>query len=73
MLPGQVASSGLPQLRAAILDDSVAVGTWGMRRAGEALKVELSPFGDLSGDQISAIETEVADIGRFEARAAALA
>lgn len=60
-------------VRAAILDNGVAVGTWGVRRAGEALQVELSPFGELSGDQIPAIEAEVADIGRFEARATALA
>jgi winged helix DNA-binding protein len=53
-------------IRPAILVDGVAVGTWGVRRKGRAVEVEVSPFGELDSDVDEAIRGEVEDIRRFE-------
>ena len=53
-------------LRPTILVDGVAVGTWGVRRKGGGVEVELSPFGDLDADVDKAVRAEVEDIRRFE-------
>jgi hypothetical protein len=54
-------------IRPTILIDGVAVGTWGMRRKGGAVEVEVSPFGSVDADVGEAIRGEVEDIQRFEA------
>jgi hypothetical protein len=53
-------------IRPTIVVDGVAVGTWGIKRNGGAIDVELSPFGRLGGDVREAIKGEVEDIQRFE-------
>jgi hypothetical protein len=53
-------------IRPVILVDGVAVGTWGVRRAGGSVQVEVSPFGDLDADVAEAAREEVEDIRRFE-------
>ena len=53
-------------LRPTILVDGVAVGTWGMRRAGGRLEVTLAPFRPLDNETLRAIEDEIEDISRFE-------
>jgi hypothetical protein len=53
--------------RPTILVDGVAAGTWGVRRKGGVVEVEVSPFGDLDADVGEAIRGEVDDIRRFEA------
>jgi hypothetical protein len=54
-------------IRPTILVDGVAAGTWGVRRKGGVVEVEVSPFGDLDADVGEAIRGEVDDIRRFEA------
>lgn len=54
-------------LRPTILVDGVAAGTWSVRRRGGSIEVELEPFGKLDAEVAAALETEVADIQRFEA------
>jgi hypothetical protein len=56
-----------------ILLDGVALGTWKARRTGEEMTVTLSPFEPLGSEVRRQIDAEVADIGRFEGRDAALA
>jgi hypothetical protein len=53
-------------IRPVILVDGVAVGTWGMKRKGGSIDVELSPFADLDASVEKAIRAEVQDIRRFE-------
>jgi Winged helix DNA-binding domain len=60
-------------LRATIVVDGRGVGTWGMRRDRGTLQVEPKPFAALGRATSEAIETEVADIGRFEGMPATLA
>jgi Winged helix DNA-binding domain len=60
-------------LRATVVADGRGVGTWGMRRDRGTLQVELKPFVALDAATTGAIETEVADIGRFEGMRATLA
>ena len=54
-------------LKPAILLDGEAVGLWRSRRAGAKLVVELEPFERFDAATRTAIEAEVADLGRFEA------
>jgi hypothetical protein len=54
-------------IRPVILVDGLAVGTWGVRRSGGSVEVELSPFGRLDADVEEAMRGEVEDIKRFEA------
>jgi hypothetical protein len=53
-------------IRPTILVDGAAVGTWGMRRKGSAVEVEVSPFGEVDAGVEEAIRAEVEDIQRFE-------
>lgn len=53
-------------IRPTIIVDGVAVGTWGMRRRGGKVDVELNPFGELDDETTAAIRGEVQDIERFE-------
>jgi hypothetical protein len=53
-------------IRPTILVDGVAVGTWGMRRKGSRVEVEVSPFRELDAGVEEAVRGEVEDIQRFE-------
>jgi hypothetical protein len=53
-------------IRPTIIVDGAAVGTWGMRRKGGTVEVELNPFGRLDAQATAAIEEEISDIERFE-------
>jgi uncharacterized protein YcaQ len=53
-------------LRAVATSDGVAVGTWAARRRGDALAVEVEPFGRLGGELAAALDREAADVARFE-------
>jgi hypothetical protein len=53
-------------LRPCVLVDGVAVGLWRARRAGKQIIVELEPFERFDAATRTAIEVEVADLGRFE-------
>lgn len=53
-------------LRPAICVDGRFVGLWSSKRSGRKLTVELNPFEPLDDDVLSAIQGEVADVGRFE-------
>ena len=53
-------------IRPTIIVDGVAVGTWGMRRKGGTVEVELNPFGELDHETTAAIRAEISDIERFE-------
>jgi len=53
-------------IRPAIVVDGVAVGTWGIKRKGGRIDVEVNPFGSLDADVTIAIREEVEDIQRFE-------
>jgi Winged helix DNA-binding domain len=59
-------------LRPAILVDGLAVGTWSMRRRGGNLEVAVEPFAELEPETRKAIESEVADIARFERASATI-
>lgn len=60
-------------LHPTIVHDGVAIGLWRSKRAGKRITVELEPFEALENATMSAIEAEVADVGRFEGVEAALA
>lgn len=53
-------------VRATVLADGIAVATWGARRAGGRIQITLDPFAPLDPSTATAVEREVADIGRFE-------
>jgi hypothetical protein len=53
-------------LRATIVRDGVAIGTWRLRRHGGMLRIELEPFAGLDAATRRALDAEIADIGRFE-------
>jgi hypothetical protein len=53
-------------IRPTIVVDGVAVGTWGVKRKGGRIDVEVNPFEPLDGDVTAAIRKEVQDIQRFE-------
>ena len=46
--------------------DGAALGTWGLRRVRGRAEVRIKPFEPLAPDDLSAIEAEAADVGRFE-------
>jgi hypothetical protein len=52
-------------IRPALLVDGRVAGTWRQRRRGGLLTVEVAPFERLADDLLPALETEVADVGRF--------
>jgi hypothetical protein len=60
-------------LRPVILADGVAIGTWSMPRRGGRFEVAVEPFAKLEPETREAIESEVADIARFEGTPATLA
>jgi hypothetical protein len=60
-------------LRATIVCDGVAIGTWRLRRSGGAVQVALDPFADLDANTMRAIDAEIADVGRFEGMPVAIA
>jgi hypothetical protein len=53
-------------IRAVVTADGVAVGTWGARRSGGRLAVEVAPFGRMSAAVRAALEADAADVARFE-------
>lgn len=53
-------------LRAVATADGLAVATWGARRRGERLKVEIEPFAPLAPSLDRALKTEAAGVARFE-------
>ncbi|CAN5493476.1 winged helix DNA-binding domain-containing protein [soil metagenome] len=74
--PGPLWKKVLPGggiLRPTILVGGAAVGTWKIRRTPKRIEVRIEPFAPLTDKVTAAIEAEVADIGRFEAREARLA
>jgi Winged helix DNA-binding domain len=56
----------------AVLVGGRIVGTWRQRRTGDALTVQVEPFGQLPRGTRAALEAEAADLGRFLGRAAGL-
>lgn len=48
-----------------IMVDGVAAGTWGLKRRGKKVDVELEPFRPLSTREKKGIKEEVEDIGEF--------
>jgi hypothetical protein len=58
-------------LRAAATSDGVAVATWTARRRGDALAVEVEPFGQLDAAVAEELDREAADVARFEGLARA--
>ena len=54
-------------IRATVLVDGVAVGTWGMRRKRGEAEVEVSPFSAFDAGVGEAVRAEVEDVRRFEA------
>jgi len=59
-------------VRATVLADGIAVGTWGARRGGGEIKVTLDLFARSSDAVLRAVEAEVADVGLFEGSRAAM-
>jgi hypothetical protein len=53
-------------IRPVIVVDGVAVGTWGVRRKGGSVEVELDAFAPLDDAVAGAVREEVEDIRRFE-------
>jgi hypothetical protein len=53
-------------LRAVVTDDGLVRGTWGARRRGGRLTVDVEPFGWLEPSVAAAFEAEAADVARFE-------
>lgn len=53
-------------LRAVATADGRAVATWGARRRGGRLAVEIEPFGRIGAAVHAALEEEAADVARFE-------
>jgi Winged helix DNA-binding domain len=53
-------------IRPTIVVDGEAVGTWGGRRAGGSVRVEVSPFDEFDADVEEAVREEAEDIKRFE-------
>jgi len=53
-------------IRPTTLVDGAAIGTWGVKRKGGAVEVEVRPFGELHADVGEALRGEVEDIQRFE-------
>jgi len=53
-------------IRATIVVDGAAVGTWSLRRKGGGLQVEVEPFGELDDETTAAMRAEIQDIRRFE-------
>lgn len=60
-------------LRPTICVDGRFVGTWSRKNAKDEVTVTLEPFDRVDERWLPALEREVADIGRFEGRAARLA
>ena len=58
---------------AAVYVDGRFVGTWSRKNAKDEVTVTLEPFDRVDERWLPALEREVADIGRFEGRAARLA
>jgi hypothetical protein len=60
-------------IRPAITVDGRVAGTWSSKRRATRLEVSIEPFDELDPISVEAIESEIADIGRFEGVAATLA
>jgi hypothetical protein len=54
-------------IRATIVVDGVAAGTWNLRRKRRSVQVDLESFDELDGEATAAVRAEAADIERFEA------
>ncbi len=52
-------------IRPTILDNGKAIATWTRKRTGNNLSITINPFEPLSAEIRAAIDSEVADIGRF--------
>lgn len=53
-------------IRPTVTVDGKAAGTWGTKRAKGKVAIKIDPFRPFDDAEMSAIEAEVADIGRFE-------
>ena len=53
-------------LRATVVADGEAVGTWSLRRDGERIKIHFDPFAPLSPEVEDALRRDALDIARFE-------
>ena len=53
-------------LRATVVADGVAIGTWSHRREGANIKIRLDAFASISTEVASRMEQEVLDVARFE-------
>jgi hypothetical protein len=53
-------------LRAVATDDGLVTGTWGARRRGGRLRVDVDPFARLEPAVAAALEADAADVARFE-------
>jgi hypothetical protein len=58
-------------VRAVATVDGLAVATWSARRRGERLAVDIEPFSPLGTTAVTALQTEAADVARFEGLAPA--
>ena len=59
-------------VNATLLVDGIAAATWKTRRSPGRIEVVLEPFAPLDAATLTRIESEVAEIGRFEGREATL-
>jgi hypothetical protein len=48
-----------------IMADGVAIGTWGLRKRGKGVVIELEPFRPFNVREKKSIQEEAADIGKF--------
>jgi hypothetical protein len=53
-------------LRPTICVDGRFAGTWRSKRSGKRLAIELEPFGQIDAAWLPALESEAADIARFD-------
>ncbi|CAN5488566.1 hypothetical protein BH20ACT23_BH20ACT23_17160 [soil metagenome] len=53
-------------LRATVVADGKAVGTWSLRRDGERMKIHLDPFAPFSDEVEEALRRDALDVARFQ-------
>jgi hypothetical protein len=58
-------NAGGGMVRPLVVIDGGVAGTWALRRQGRHHRAEVAPFRPLTRAQTSAVEAEVADVGRF--------
>ena len=57
-------------IRPSIVVNGRVAGTWGARRSGGAIGIEVELFDELDSSQRARLEAEIEDVGRFEGLAA---